>query len=177
MSIFGAKNLLFSLKCQFLAKQKKSKCFSKLYIFFPKGPYKQFRASGIEFDFADPSVSYVAKETGKEVRLSIDASQPVPKPELVRGEKNELQIAVRLFLELVVRPATNSSSADAVLSNAISYMESLKSTSISSRTSIPSWTSSPKRTSIPNHTSIPFGTEDRKRSQSEVKSCKKSKKN
>ena len=143
----------------------------------PKGPYKQFRACGIEFDFANPFVSYVAQDSGKEVRLPIDPSQPVPQPELILGENNELQIVVRFFLELVVRPATNSSSADAVLSNAISYMESLKSTSISSRTSIPSWTSSPKRTSIPNQTSIPFGTEDRKRSQSEVKSCKKSKKN
>ncbi len=146
--------------------KKKAKC-----SFFPKGPYKQFRASGIEFDFADPFVSYVAQDSGKEVRLPIDPSQPVPPPELARGENNELQIVIRFFMELVVRPAANSSSTDAVLSEAISYMESLKSTSISSRTSIPSWTSSPKRTSIP------FQNEIRKRSQSEIKSSKKSKKN
>jgi hypothetical protein len=155
----GPKNCLINV----IFSAKKVKIFLKSVILFsnsPIGPYKQFRASGIEFDFADPHVSYVAQDTGEEVLLPIDPSQLVPPPELILGEKNELQIAVRLFLELVVLPAANSSSANTVLRKSISYMESLL-----------------MSTSGPNQASIPNRTETRKRSQSEVKSSKKSKKN
>jgi hypothetical protein len=98
--------------------------------FSPKGPYKQFRASGIEFNFVDPLVSYVAQDTGKEVRLPINPSQPVPEPKLVLDEKSQLQLSVMVFLELVVCPPNPpSGEMDRMADKVILFVESLKSTS------------------------------------------------
>ena len=99
-------------------------------------PYQDFKSAGIEFNFVNPNISYIAEDANKKVLLLSDRDLPVPQPQVTLDKEGERQIRINICMELVIHPARDPSAVerDKVLDTIISSAKSIKSTSKPKRT-------------------------------------------